>query len=199
MISVADIAQKGTIGLTGSLKKLEATKRPETRPTGLQETGEALILAHDSRVHRYGLLGSLLGAVFGTIVQPHLPCRELMFTIIVPISTTYSAFGIGCLIAMGVTKMKSLGISVSHIDQSMRVLDRKDPHSAELLTISTALAAAMLGAYWGWVGCPDFVAPAPSVFISRVMAAISGAVFSLVMGIHIGSIMRLDSAPKADC
>ena len=199
MISLADVAKVSPVGLSGSLVRIEANKRTVTQPTGLKDRAAEAVLAQDARIHRYGLLGALLGAILGTIVQPHIPCRELMFTVIVPISTTYAGFGIGGFAAIGITKLKSKGVSKEEFEDAQNVLDRKDPRNADRLQIVLALVAVLLGAYWGWTGCAHILAPAPAVFISHLMAAISGAVISLWMGLHLGSILRLDSAPNGDC
>ncbi|MBX9688233.1 MAG: hypothetical protein K2X27_16105 [Candidatus Obscuribacterales bacterium] len=66
---------------------------------GIRDAGAAIgsclnsaDINHHKAMIRFGVIGTALGALLGTALVPHIPCREMMFTIIVPIQS--SLFGL---------------------------------------------------------------------------------------------------------
>lgn len=75
---------------------------PVTAPSELPGTKQATILHQYNRNARFlCLAGLLIGAIAGTAIQPMIPGKEAIYTVIFPATFAYFGFAFGLAAAMG--------------------------------------------------------------------------------------------------
>lgn len=193
---------------------------------------------HHEAMIRFGLVGTAVGCALGTWLTPHIPRSEAMYTVILPITTTYIGLALGFFFA-GVRKavlregskvetfagedvVNALFTDFEEARRALSELRRADVLSKQVLVVGEdsdefraatsplhhrkvdrfvmvlGAIGAVIGAYWGVIGCPQLAPSLPSVVMSGVMGSFCGAVLGLLTGAFIGGILNLDNGPSTD-
>lgn len=193
---------------------------------------------HHNAMIRFGLIGTAVGCALGTWLTPHIPRSESMYTVILPITTTYIGLALGFFFA-GVRKallregskvetlggenvvnalftdfeeakcalaeLRRAGVSAKQVlvvgedcDEFRAATTPLHHRKIDRFVMGLGAIGAVIGAYWGVIGCPELAPSLASVVMSGVMGSFCGSVLGLLTGAFIGGILQLDNGPSTD-